>query len=65
MATITAADYTVELKIQPNSFKVWYETVYMQGDYKNEVPSSLSLKKHLVTLIEEQLTMKMEDVRRT
>ncbi len=29
MATITAGDYTVELKIKPKSFKAWYENVYL------------------------------------
>jgi regulator of replication initiation timing len=65
MATITAGDYTVELQIQPKSFKAWYENVYLPKDYKNEVPSSLSLKKHLISILEEQLTLKMENARRS
>lgn len=40
MSTITAGDYTVEVKIKKKSFKTWYKEQYMApgGDYSKEIP---------------------------
>lgn len=55
MATITAADYTVEMKIKEKAYKAWYETEYLKpgGDHDNEVPPLMSLKKHFINVIEQ------------
>lgn len=62
MATITAGDYTVEMKIKAKSFKKWHKQEYMKegGDHAQEIPSSLSLKKHMIRIIEEQLTKDLD-----
>ena len=51
MATITAGDYTVELKINPDHYRTWYNNDYRKanGDFENGVAPAMSLKKHLRT----------------
>lgn len=46
MNTITAGDYTVEVKIKKSSFKKWFKEDYLKpgGDHSKEIPPSLSLK---------------------
>lgn len=55
MATITAADYTVEMRIKPKPYKAWFEQEYMKpgGDHSKEIPPLMSLKKHFINVIEE------------
>ena len=64
MTTTTAADYTVEIEIDKNDFHTWYQNVYKKegGDFSKEIPSSLSFKDHLISVIEEKLTKKWERV---
>jgi hypothetical protein len=62
MATITEADYTVEMKVKEKPYRAWYETEYLKagGDHEKEVPPLMSLKKHFINVIEEQLTRDFE-----
>ena len=41
MATITAADYTVEMPIKEKSYLAWYQREYMKadGDFSKEIPA--------------------------
>lgn len=66
MTTTTAADYTVEIEIDKSDFHEWYRSVYKKegGDFSKEIPSSLSFKNHLISVIEEKLTKKWEKVLR-
>lgn len=54
MATITAGDYTVELKIDKSHYLRWKESVYKRpgGDFENKVSPAMSLKNHLIEEIE-------------
>ncbi len=59
MATITAGDYTVELKIDEDGYRTqWYNNEYRKpgGDYENQIAPALSLKQFMSTKIEEELT---------
>ena len=56
MNTITAADYTVELKINKESYIEWSTNVYKPGDKDREIPVTFSLKEHMIKFIEEKLT---------
>ena len=58
MATITAGDYTVELRINPDGYRNWYNTEYRRpgGDFENGVSPAMSLKTHLIKNIEDQMT---------
>lgn len=62
MATITAGDYTVELKIDSDGYRHWYNHVYKDsnGDFENGISPAMSLKKHLISNIENVLTMEMQ-----
>jgi len=62
MATITAGDYTVELKIDPDDYRHWYNNEYRKsgGDFENEVSPAMSLKAHLVEKIEETLSQEIQ-----
>jgi len=46
MATITAADYTVEMKVKGKAFRAWYENEYLKpgGDHEQEIPPMMSIK---------------------
>jgi len=65
MATITAADYTVEMPIKEKSYLAWYQREYMKadGDFSKEIPALLSLKRHMINVIEDQLTKDLESTR--
>ena len=58
MATITAGDYTAELKIDADGYRRWYDSVYREtnGDYEKDVAPALSLRTYLAKEIEEILT---------
>lgn len=53
MATITAGDYTVELQIDEDGYRSWYNNDYRKpgGDFENDVAPALSLKKHITQVI--------------
>jgi hypothetical protein len=65
MATITAADYTVEMLIKEESYLAWYQQEYMKadGDHSKEIPALMSLKRHMINVIEDQLTKDLESMR--
>jgi hypothetical protein len=58
MATITAADYSVEFTIPEEGYEKWYNEEYKKqgGDYENNVPPAVSLKRTMIQRIEETLT---------
>ena len=58
MSTITAGDYTLELRIPPDAYEGWYTTEYKAqgGDFENDVPPAVSLKARLIDLVENTLT---------
>lgn len=58
MNTITVADYSVEMNISEENFKKWYESEYKKpgGDYSKDIPLAMSLKKHIIRIVEEKLT---------
>ncbi len=56
MNTITAADYTVELKINKESYIEWSKEIYKTGDKQREIPVTFSLKEYMIKFIEEKLT---------
>lgn len=62
MATITAGDYTVELKINPDDYRTWYNNEYRKagGDFEEKVSPAMSLKGHIVEKIEEVLTLELQ-----
>lgn len=62
MNTITAADYTVEMNIDEQSYKKWYESEYKKpgGDYSKDIPPAMSLKTHIIRVVEEKLTAELE-----
>lgn len=62
MKTVTAGDYTVELKVSEANFRDWYDNEYQcpAGDFQNGVAPAMSFKKHLKRTIESQLTSKVE-----
>jgi hypothetical protein len=62
--TLTAADYTVEMRIKEKSYKDWYQTEYKNGDFKNEIAPLMSLKKYMIRKIEERLTKDLEEAHR-
>ena len=49
MATITAGDYTVELKIDADNYRQWYNNEYRKpgGDYERNIAPAYSLKTYL------------------
>jgi hypothetical protein len=57
-ATITAGDYTVDMQINEENYKNWYHNEYLKpgGDSSKLIPPSLSLKNHLIRVIEEYIT---------
>ena len=56
IATITAGDYTVELKVCRDEYRDWYDTQYKTGeDFSDDVAPAMSFKKHLKKVIEDQL----------
>ena len=46
MATITAGDYTVELDINADNYRQWYNHEFRRpgGDYEHKIAPALSLK---------------------
>jgi hypothetical protein len=62
VATITANDYTVEMKIRRSKYKEWYEKEYKKpgGDYEKDIPPAMSFKMLLARVIEERLTAQLE-----
>jgi hypothetical protein len=62
MKTVTASDYTVELKISEPNYRAWFNDVYKgpSGDFQNGVAPAMSFKKHLKGVIESQLTSAVE-----
>ena len=62
MATITAADYSVEFEIPEVGYQKWYDEDYKKpgGDYDNNVPPAMSLKKTMIAVIEETLTQELQ-----
>jgi hypothetical protein len=54
MATITASDYTVEIKIQKKDYLRWYDEEYKLQD--TSVPVSFAFKTKLIKEIERELT---------
>ena len=61
--TTTAADYTVELNIDESSYKKWFENEYKKpgGDYSKDIPPAMSLKIHIIRILEERLTRELEE----
>ena len=59
---MTAADYTVEMNISEESYKKWYENEYKKpgGDYSKDIPPAMSLKSHIIRVLEEKLTAELE-----
>jgi len=59
---VTAADYTVEMNISEDNYKKWYESEYKKsgGDYSKDVPPAMSLKAHIIRVLEEKLTTELE-----
>jgi hypothetical protein len=47
VATITAGDYTVEVKFAKEEYNDWYETVYRQTLMDSGVSTALALKNQL------------------
>ena len=62
MKTVTAGDYTVELKVSEANYRAWYDKEYQgsAGDFQNGVAPAMSFKKHLKKTIESQLTSAVE-----
>lgn len=62
MSTITAADYTIEMNISEENYKKWYDSEYKKpgGDFSRDIPPAMSLKKHIVRVLEEKLTAELE-----
>ena len=62
MATVTAGDYTVELDIDREGYRSWYDTQYSKplGDFENGVAPAHSLTCYLTKQIEEELTMLLQ-----
>ena len=62
MATITAGDYTVEFKIDPDNYRTWYNGEYRKpnGDFENGISPALSLKKHITEICEAEMTQEMQ-----
>lgn len=62
LATITAGDYTVELEIDSDDYRHWYNHEYKKprGDFENDVSPALSLKNHLIEQIENALTQELQ-----
>ena len=56
--SITAADYSVELPIEKEALKRWIDEVYNSptGENANKVSLLLSLKKHIIKVLETSLT---------
>jgi hypothetical protein len=58
--TITAGDYTLELKIPTAAYEKWYADYKAAGgDCDNDVPPAVSLKARLIDEIESTLTEEM------
>lgn len=58
MSTVTAGDFTVELKIDGDGYRSWYNNEYRKpnGDFEHNVAPALSLKRFLTRNIESDLT---------
>ena len=61
MATVTAGDYAVELKISADGYRTWYNKDYFKpgGDYEKKIGPAHSLTHYLSKEIEEELTQNM------
>ena len=60
MATTTAGDFTVEMKIDPDGYRAWYNMHYENGgDFKRNLGPAYSLTNFLTKEIEEELTQNM------
>jgi len=51
--------------IKEESYLAWYQQEYMKadGDHSKEIPALMSLKRHMINVIEDQLTKDLESMR--
>ena len=58
MATITAGDYTVELKINSDDYRHWYNHEYKKpgGDFEKDISPAMALKSHILENVERVMT---------
>ena len=58
MSTITAGDYAVELKIDQDEYRRWYNNEYRKsnGDFEKDIAPAMSLKRHIAEIVERELT---------
>ena len=63
VATITAADYTVEFKINPNAYRVWKSGDYCapNGPESQGIAPAVAFKQEMKRVIEENLNMDLQD----
>lgn len=62
MNIVTIDDYSVEMLIDRKGYEHWFNHVFHgpSGDYSKNVSPGLSLKKHLIRLVEKQLTKELK-----
>lgn len=50
------------MNISEESYKKWYESEYKKpgGDYSKDIPPAMSLKGHIIRVLEEKLTAELE-----
>jgi hypothetical protein len=50
------------MNISEESYKKWYEGEYKKpgGDYSKDIPPAMSLKGHIIRVLEEKLTAELE-----
>ena len=63
MNTVTAVDYTLELRISSSSYQKWYIETYKApgGDFYKDISPAISLKELLRSTIESRLTYKVDE----
>jgi hypothetical protein len=63
MATVTVADYSVEFKIPASAYQTWYNREYsrIDGDKDKGISPGISLKSHMIEVIEKHLTEDLHD----
>lgn len=63
MATITAADYTVEFKINPNAYRVWKSGDFCapNGPESQGIAPAVAFKQEMKRVIEENLNKDLQD----
>ena len=61
MNIVTANDYSVELPIDKDGYNDWFENKFHGegGDYSKNVSPGLSLKRHIMQVVEDVLTEEM------